>query len=82
MFISEKGIRSLRDFKYLKVEGDYEKIGLTYFEKLKLKDAIASLHTVEQDDGVLNGHKSLHVATIMHHVSISFRPKSASIGHG
>ena len=56
-YISEKGIQSLRDLKYLKKESDYEKTGLTYFEKLKLMDAIASLHTVEQDidDGQLSG---------------------------
>ena len=50
----EKGIRSIKDLKYLKEESDYEKIGLTHFEKLKLKDAIASLHTVP---GELNGYK-------------------------
>ena len=50
----EKGIRSLRDLKYLKEESDYEKICLTHFEKLKLKDAIASLHIVP---GELNEYK-------------------------
>ena len=65
----EKGIRSLKDLKYLKEESDYEKIGLAHFEKLKLKDAIASLHTVDKDDGELRGHESLHMAATVINVS-------------
>ena len=47
---SEKGIRCITDLQYLKEESDYEKIGLTRFEKYQLKDAISQL-TAGQERG-------------------------------
>ena len=54
-YVSEKGIRSLKDLQYLKEDSDYEEIGLTRFEKYKLKDVIASLHVLEQGNSELRG---------------------------
>ena len=47
--VSEKGIRNLKDLQFLKEESDYKEVGLTRFEKHKLKDVIASLYTSVQD---------------------------------
>ena len=50
---SAEGIESLEDLQLLQDESDYEEIGLTRFEKRKLKNVISSL-CVSSDDGELS----------------------------